>query len=138
MELGKPLSATSEHNRKVLELLLQRSEWLPIGQRGMVRAVYGLGQRAADVARMSRERAQPFRRRLRRIVRRVLTREFVFVVNNRERWTARRWRIASLIFVDGMSVKNAAKVAGVSYYAARQHRFAVLEMMRKSELKEAA
>jgi DNA-directed RNA polymerase specialized sigma24 family protein len=87
----------------------------------VIRAIYGNGQRGTDVARMLGQPLRSFRRRLRRIVKRVLAPEFPFVLRHRSRWPKVRRAVATAIFVEGRSARRAAAELGLSQHAVRRH-----------------
>jgi hypothetical protein len=111
-------------------LLLHRSEALDNDERDIVQAVFGRGLSAAEVARLRGERAAPMRRRIRRLVTRVLSPQFALVMGQRDNWPAARRRVATACFLRGKSIRQAATELNLSFYAARRHHDAVLDLLQ--------
>jgi hypothetical protein len=128
-----------EHARTLVE----RAAWLPPDDRELVEAVFGEGisvaafvrrrrQRGNDLApgRREQDRAVPLtartaRTRLRRLVERVLSPRYAFVVANRALWTGPMRRAAFACVVQGLSLREASARLGMSLHAVRRHLDAV-------------
>jgi hypothetical protein len=76
--------------RAFSELLVQRAVWLPPSDRVLVEAVYRDNQPVAELARLLEVEARSLRRRLRRLVHRLLSPQFVRVASELSRPAARR------------------------------------------------
>lgn len=130
--------------RSYAELLVERSAWLPPIDRALVEAVFGEGLSVAAYVRRSVDRGTPVvpaagdpdavgaeslcrsaRRRLQRIVQRLTSDRFAFVVARRNTWSATRRRVAMACGVHGLSLREAARHLGVSLHTVRRHMQAV-------------
>ncbi|HYE63584.1 MAG TPA: hypothetical protein VD997_16455 [Phycisphaerales bacterium] len=112
-------------------LILKGAEVLPHADRALLRAVYADGRSAAEIARLNpsvKARAVSYRVRL--LTLRVLSPEFAFVSAHRRKWGRTRAKVATACFLHGLSIREAARLARVSFHTARQHHAAVLELMR--------
>ncbi|HHN79041.1 MAG TPA: hypothetical protein ENK11_10285 [Phycisphaerales bacterium] len=111
-------------------MLVEHAAWLTAEDRELVTAVFGEGLSVAAYARRRREKDSPVpvrtaRRRLRKIIARLLSPRFVFVIENRKAWPATRRRAAMACVVQGLSLREAASKMGVSLHAVRRHMDAV-------------
>ncbi len=116
--------------REYAEMLVDHAAWLTPEDRELVTSVFGEGLSVAAYARRRREKESPIpvrtaRRRLRKIVARLLSPRFVFVIENRKAWPATRRRAAMACVVQGLSLREAAAKIGVSLHAVRRHMDAV-------------
>lgn len=124
--------------RDYARTLLDRAAWLPAGDRELVEAVFGEGLSVIAYLRRCRDRglepastrgapaggsvsARMARRRLRRLVERVLSPRFAFVVTHRTSLGATRRRVAMACIVQGRSLREAAGMLGLSLHAVRRH-----------------
>lgn len=115
--------------RGVAEVLLMRASHLPEQDRALVRTVLGREQSVAGLARSVGVAARPLRSRLRRLIARLNSPEFLFVVRSRDGWAPTRRGVADLCFVHGLTVQAAADVLRITRYAARRHRETILALM---------
>jgi hypothetical protein len=113
------------------QTLLNRCEGLDPEDRAIIEAVFGRGHTAADLARLRGERPAVIRRRVRRLVERLLSREFEFVLGKRDNWTSLRRRIASACFLRGRSIRQAAEELNLSFYTTRRHHDAVVALLEQ-------
>lgn len=123
-----PDAAADLRRRKRRDLsdhLLLRAEWLEPSERALVEAVYRDGRSAIELAALAGRTPRSMRRRLRRIVRRVLAPEFVFVAQRRSRWTASRRRVADACILHGRSMREAATELGLTLHTIRRHMEAI-------------
>src|SRR5438105_9287867 len=90
IEYGTLVSRSSSGHRQAAELILRRCSALPAPDCVLIKAIYDGGQTAAQVARLCGGSARVLRRRVHRLVKRLMSREFVFVLGNRARWSPTR------------------------------------------------
>jgi DNA-directed RNA polymerase specialized sigma24 family protein len=110
-------------------LLLKGAESLPQADRVLLKAVFGDGRSTAEVARMRGVSPRTVAHQVRRLSRRVLSPEFAFVVAKRRAWSRSRARVATLCFIQGCSIRDAARKTRLSFHAVRRHHDAVLALM---------
>lgn len=102
-----------------------RLEYLSEEERAILRSVI-VDQRAVkDIAPLTGHSARVVRRRVNRAILRVLGPRFAFVLERRGSWTPTRRHVATLCFINGRSVRDAAQELGVSLHAVRRHREAI-------------
>lgn len=121
--------------RQYAELIVQRSEHLPLRDRLLLQAVYGDGRTVKEVAGLIGEEPRRLRRRVSVLTRRVLSDRYIFVLRHRETWPALRRRLATACWVHGRSIKGASEEARTSFYNARKQLDAVqalLDSIRRS------
>ena len=106
--------------RDEAETLVDRAAWALPEDRRLIEAVYREGMPARAVAELRGEKAEQVRRRLRRVVRRLLSEEFVFVLRERDGWPQERRRVATACVLQGRSMRDAAKHLKVSFQEVRK------------------
>lgn len=106
--------------RDEAETLVARAAWALPEDRRLIEAVYREGMPARAVAELRGEKAEQVRRRLRRVVRRLLSEAFVFVLRERDGWPAERRRVATASVLQGRSMRDAAKHLKVSFHEVRK------------------
>jgi hypothetical protein len=107
--------------RDEVETILLRAEHLPPADRALLLAVFQAGQTAIQVAALRGQPAKIVRREVRRLVARVLTPEFLHVVQRRSRWSRARQQVGQVCFVERLSLREASRRLALSMYAVRRH-----------------
>lgn len=113
--------------REYAELLIDRAVWLPAADRELVTAVFAEGLSVAAYTRRCRERgfgdqsARINRRRLRRLITRLISPKYAFVIARRGDWPIARRRVAMACLVQGLPFRHAAAALGLSLHAVRRH-----------------
>ena len=111
--------------RDLADQIVLRAEHLPAEERALVRSIYADGRTIDDVAALLQADPRQVRRRVRRLVRRVLSDRYIFVVRHRDSWPCMRRRLATACIIHGHSLKHAAVEVGTSFYNTRKHLDAV-------------
>lgn len=112
------------------ETVLSRADLLPAEtDAALLKAVYAKGEPIAELARLRREKPGQTRRRLTALTRRLLSREFEFVVRHRASLIGHRRSVATLCFIHGCSMREAARELGLSFHAVRRHHVAIRALM---------
>ena len=119
-----------KRSRDLIESVASRAMWLGRGERTLVLAVYRDGLSAAAVARIRRTKARTVRRQVRLAVQRLFGGEAEFVMRHRETWAATRRNAATLVLVQGKSMREASRTLGVALHAVRLHVEAVRSLAR--------
>lgn len=113
--------------REHAEMLAERAAFLPAHDRELVEAVYHEGLSVAGYVRRQRDRdivrwtERAARRRLRRLVERLASPRFVFVLGARSSWPLTRRRVAVAVVIQGRSLRETARSLGLSLHAVRRH-----------------
>jgi DNA-directed RNA polymerase specialized sigma24 family protein len=131
--LQQAVDLRRSHRRDVTDRIVERSQALPPFERSMVEAIYLRRMTATAVAREMRVQPRTVRRVVREAVRRVLSPLFAYVLQHREGWTGHRRQVAQLCHIEGMSLRAAAKVIGISFHTIRRHDEAVRLMFEAFE-----
>lgn len=105
-----------EHADQVVRL----AEFLLPEDRSLMLAVYADGRSVKDLAALAREDPRRMRRRVRKLTRRVLSNDFLFVLRHRDGWPSARRRIATACIVHGRTIRQGATEAETSFYNARK------------------
>lgn len=111
--------------RDMVEHLLDRAACLPPDDLALLRAVYADGRTAVELAALMRCDARALRRRIRRLVERLLSPRFLFVLRHRDGWSATRKRVATACVLHGRSLREAAAELRLSLHTVRRHLDAV-------------
>lgn len=113
------------HIARVLETV---GAGLPESDLALLRAIYVDGRTIAETARLGGIPSPRLRLRVRRLVRRVLSREFAYVLEGRRRWSTTRRAVAEACFLQGRSTREAATFLRLSPYVVRRQREAILAL----------
>jgi hypothetical protein len=112
------------------EAILSRVDLLPTeSDAALLRAVYGHGQSIAELARIRKERPGRTGRRVASLTRLLLSREFEFAMRHRSSLVGHRRSVATLCFIQGRSMREAARELGISFHAVRRHCEALRALM---------
>ncbi|GJQ29145.1 MAG: hypothetical protein HBSAPP03_10290 [Phycisphaerae bacterium] len=110
---------------QVADLVRERCEGLPPDDAALLRAIFIAGQTKVEIARLSGKPIHIVRARVKTLIRRVTSREFVYVLRARRGWTATRRSVGEACFLHGLSTKAAAGVLRLSPHQVRRHREAI-------------
>lgn len=106
---------------EIIERVLRRLDPLPDRDRLLVESIYRDGRSAVEVSRLMGAPTRTVRRRVRRIVARVLSDRFVFVLSQRDAWPVACRRVADACFIEGRSLREAAEDLRLSLHQVRRH-----------------
>ncbi|MBL0928148.1 MAG: hypothetical protein IBJ11_10940 [Phycisphaerales bacterium] len=106
-------------------MLAARAMFLEPDERALVLSIYRERLTVKAAAGMLGQKPATVRARLRRLTRRLLSDEFAFVMRQRERWPARRRRIATAVVLHGRTYRAAARALGLTYDAVRREMLVV-------------
>lgn len=118
--------------RAEAERLRALAEHLPAADRALIEAMYGDGLRSEAIAALRGTSASAVRRRIGRLVDRMERPEFAAVVTMARACPGERWDAARLVVVEGRSLREAARMLGVTLHEARK------EVARARAMGEAA
>jgi len=106
--------------RSFAERVVDLADHLPASDRALLRGIYDRGMSAAEFARAIGQRPRTVRRRVHRLLSRVTSPAFQFVLRSAGRWPERRRRVGTLVFLHGCSIRGTARQLGVSQHRIRQ------------------
>lgn len=109
------------HRRDIVERVIERAQALPPRERSMVEGIYLRRLSANKLARELGINPRTVRRDVHNAVRRLLAPFFPFILTHRDGWTGHRRQVAQLCHIEGMSLRAAAHVIGISFYKVRRH-----------------
>lgn len=121
--------------REQAEHLVQRAAVLPDPDRILVELALREGRPVADIAAVRGVPYQVLRRHLNRILRRLVSDEFIFVSRQLSPphgecpWSSVRRRVAQACVLHGLSMRRAARVLNLSLHTVRKHRHALAAMV---------
>lgn len=110
---------------RTAETVVNRAGWLEEPERAMVLAVFRDGLSAAEVARIRGEEPRLVRRSVSKAAARLLEPIAAYVAARAEDWPTPRARVARSIYHHGRSMRETARVQGLSLYTVRTHRDAI-------------
>lgn len=108
------------HRRGVVERLLDRADYLTASDRALLRGIYDRGMDAAEVARVMGSRPRGVRQRVQRLIEHVNSPGFSFILRAGRRWPHTRRRVGELIFLQGLTQRDAAARLGISLHHVRR------------------
>lgn len=106
--------------RREADAILCRAGRLPAEDRALLEMIFRDGRSAASVARMMSVPGKRVRARVRRLLARIDSPLFQYVIANAERWPDDQRLVAVALFVEGRSIRGAACHLGTSYYTVRR------------------
>lgn len=115
-----------EHSDEIARL----AAFLPEHERTPLLMVFRENKTTLEVAALLGKPVRQVRKDVRRLVQRVLSEPYRFVVENRDSWPTRRKRVATLIVVYGLRFREASAQSGDSLYALRREMELVRLMSR--------
>jgi hypothetical protein len=116
---------TGGTRRRDIAKIIERAQALPPEDYAAVRSVFEGSVPLKSLAALSGRDEQSFRRRFHRVVRRVMSPEFVLVRDRRHEWSPLRARIATAVFIHGLSLRGAAREQRLPLHVVREHAMAV-------------
>lgn len=114
-----------------------RAAALPKRDRALLDAVYRDGRPVVELAAIMNLPAPVVRRRVRTLVRRVLSPEYGFVLANRDAWTPTRRKVADACVIEGLSIRTAAAKLRLSLHTVRAQR-SIIQALADAELHDDA
>lgn len=120
------IQAGLQRRRDELELVQLRAQHLPSNDAAFIRALYVDGLSASKLARLQGTDPRAIRRRARRILRRMNSPLFIYVVREMHNWSRARRATAEASVLAGRGVRAAALETGLSLHVVRRH----LEVIR--------
>jgi len=118
---GLPAPASDLRRRRTRELaeVLVRSRWALPDDRALIEAIYRDNLTAAHIASLRDESPRAVRRRVRAVAAQLLSPRFTVVLHERERWPARRRRVATACVLQGRTLREAARHLNLTLHTVR-------------------
>lgn len=115
-------------SREAADEILRLADSLPSHESALIRAVYRDDKPITEVAALLEQPVRKVRERVRRLVARVRSPHFDFVVRRAQAWPDLRRRVAQAVVVMGDTYRTASRRLGVSLHTVRREYAAVLAM----------
>lgn len=109
------------HRRNAIEKLLDRAKYLNETDRALIDQVYRYGSSISSVARISGQRAANLRRQMAKLLKRVNSPLFAFMIVHGDLLPVKVQRTAKLVVLKGYSQRRAADVSGQTLHRVRRH-----------------
>ncbi len=106
--------------RASAERLLDYANHLDASDRALLRAVFDRGLTSTDLAEVIGQEPRAVRRRVQRLVERIGSASFQFVMRNCDGWPSSRRRVGESIILRGSTQRRAAVQLGLSLHQVRQ------------------
>lgn len=103
-----------------VDRIVELASHLPPGDRALITSVYERGMCPAEVARTAGKPARTIRRKVQRLVKRISSPEFTFVLHSRHRWPHSTRKIAEAIILRGEPQRHAAARLNVTLHRVRR------------------
>jgi len=108
-----------------MENLVSYAEHLEPADRALIESVFERGMSAADLARAMGRDPRHVRRRLKRLITRMSSRPFQFVLRCRDKWPVNQRRVADAIVLRGLTQREAADELDLTLHQVRTYIHAV-------------
>ncbi len=118
--------------REIAEIVVDHAGELMPDDRAVLHAIYRDGMSARDVADLRSEPPRRLRQRVRRLVERVLSDRFLFVLRYRDQWPTRRRRIAKACVLEGRSMRDGAAHLQMSLHTVRREMLVIDALFREA------
>ena len=112
--------ARIQARRASAERLLDYADHLDGSDRALLRAVFDRGLTSTDLARVIGQEPRAVRRRVQRLVERIGSASFQFVMRNCDGWPSSRRQVGESIILRGSTQRRAAVQLGLSLHQVRQ------------------
>ena len=111
--------AARDRLRNEAERVLELAAHLPQEDRALLRAVYDRGMKFSELGAACSQSPQRLRRRARRLMSRLRSPLFRFVLSHARRWDERDRHVGRLVVVEGCSIREAARRLNCSMHRIR-------------------
>lgn len=114
------LDLRRRHKRDFAEILTARATWLLPEDHRLIGSIYTHGMTAQAVAQLRGESPRKVRSRVHRLVDRMMSDRFEFVLTHREGWLPTRRRIATSYVLQGRPMRSTARHLHLSLHVVRR------------------
>jgi DNA-directed RNA polymerase specialized sigma24 family protein len=120
LQVDASVDLRRKRTRDMAEVIADHAQWTLPDDKALLRAIYRDGMTAQRIAQLRSQSARTVRARVRRLVARVSSDRFRFVVRHREKWPVHRRSIATACVLQGMSMRDAAAFLHLSFHQVRR------------------
>jgi hypothetical protein len=114
--------------REIAEQIVTRSDWLAREDRFILKAVYEDGKSVTDIATLRGDNPRTLQRRVRKLVKRVLSQKFAFVAAHKSCWSPTRRRVAEACVLQGLSLRRATAILKLTHHTVRRNYEAINDL----------
>ncbi len=127
-----------KHSREFVQEILRRAQLLPEGQDGggavLIRAVFEEGMPFAKLSALTGVSVRTARRCVHRLIARVMSPDFDFVMEHSRTWPTMRRKVAYATLVLGRSFRQVSKELGLSLHTVRQHHLSAVAVCEAARI----
>ena len=109
------------HRRNYIERLLDRAKYLDESDHALIAQVYQYGSSISGIARVSGQSASNLRRHVARLLKRMNSPLFTFMMAHGDLLPGPTRKIATLVVLKGCSQRRAASLSGQTLHRVRKH-----------------
>jgi DNA-directed RNA polymerase specialized sigma24 family protein len=107
--------------RHQAEQVVARAAFLPPADRLLIELYLDQGRTLKDIAASCGVPPRVMSRRMRKLILRLASDRYAFVVRHMETWPLSRRRVAVAMVLHGLSIRESAQVLSMSLYVVRRH-----------------
>jgi|CXWL01.1.fsa_nt_gi DNA-directed RNA polymerase specialized sigma24 family protein len=115
-------------SREFTQEVVVRAGALPDREAALLKAVFADGKPLTELAALTATPVRRLRRRIHRLMKRVMTPEFAYVMRHAHSWPQTRRRVAHATVVLGQSLRETGRALGLSLHSVRRHHESVRSM----------
>ena len=119
-EPSKANKQALSNRRLIAEKVVMRAEFLDSADRALLQAVFDRGMTAAEIARATGEKPQSMRRRVQRLVERLGSNPYQFVMRQKKDWPPCQQKVGESVFLRGLSHRETSQLLGISLHSVRR------------------
>ncbi|MBK9188371.1 MAG: sigma-70 family RNA polymerase sigma factor [Phycisphaerales bacterium] len=123
--MGGGVDLRRQRTAAMAEFVADRAAPLSAPDRELLRAIYVMGQDVSDVAALLGVSPRTLRRRVKRLLARISTREYALVQRAGERLPPTRRRVGTAMFIEGKSLRATSIELKLSLHSVRRHADAI-------------
>lgn len=120
LQIDAAIDLRRKRTRDLAETVADNAQWASPDDRAIIQAIYRDGLTAQQVAHLRNESPRRLRARVRRIVARLVSERFRFVLRSRDQWPPMRRKVAGACILQGLSMREAARFLQLTLHQVRR------------------
>lgn len=129
LQLATSVDLRRKRSRDMAEIVADHAQWALPDDRAVIWAIYRDGLTAQQVAHLRSESPRLLRARVRRIVARLVSEQFRFVLRKRDGWPQLRRAVGGACVLQGRSMRDAASFLRLSLHQVRREMGVIRALM---------
>lgn len=129
LQLDTSVDLRRKRSRDMAEIVADHAQWALPDDRAIIWAIYRDGLTAQQVAHLRSESPRLLRARVRRIVARLVSDQFRFVLRKRDGWPQLRRAVGGACVLQGRSMRDAAGFLHLSLHQVRREMGVIRALM---------